>query len=127
MKASRLNFVLAALIAVFVIVLGLAVGSLLAPGDPAFLVVCAVAAVAGLLAAGITCLVVRNAMQDEDLVCIVERPRQVDLAAPAVRVEALPVASLPAPYLAAVMKGVRANQRAMARQWNSPGSQDASR
>lgn len=123
--ASRFPLVLAALVALFVLGMALAVGGLLAWQDPGAGVVLAVATLAGLAAAAIAYAVVRTV----DLDAVFEgQPEALEPVRPApvparLRVEALPVASLPAPYLEAVMKGLQANRRGVPRERRSPGEQ----
>jgi hypothetical protein len=127
--ASRLTLVLAALIAVIVLGAALAVGSLLAMQDAGAGLVFGVATLAGVLAAGITYLVARTVDFADAVQPALEVHELQDAqdgqevpTAPAV-VEALPVASLPAPYLAAVMNGLQANSRALARGRQVSGKQ----
>jgi hypothetical protein len=122
--ASRLSLLLAALVAVFVLGISLALGGLLALHDPGAAVVFAVAALAGVLAATLTYLVARSSMAEPEEEPVEEQP--LPIAQPATRasaVEALPVASLPAPYVAAVMKGLHANRQALERGLHPPHRQ----
>jgi hypothetical protein len=118
MKAgNRLTLILAVLIGIFVLGVAVAVGTLLTLQSPDMAAVAAVALVAGVLAAGITYLVAKaGAMElDEDLSPpgIEVEPIELDAPHPAVRSRQIPEADLPAPYLAAVMKGLQASRAAM--------------
>lgn len=121
--ASRLTLVLAALIAVIVLGAALAVGGLLALRDAGTVLVLGVATLAGVLAAGFTYLIVRAVDFEEAASAALEVPASRDrqdgieaTMAPAPgQGEALQVATLPAPYLAAVMNGLQANSRALSR------------
>jgi hypothetical protein len=116
--ASRLTLVLAMLIGIFVLGVAVAVGTLLTLQSPGMAAVVAVALLAGVIAAGLTYLVARTTglELDEDL-----SPPSVDVEpieaferTPAAgRSIAIPSAELPAPYLAAVMKGLQASRSAM--------------
>jgi hypothetical protein len=118
MKAARrITFVLAALLGIFVLGVALAVGSLLALQAPGLEVVIVVAVMAGLIAAGLTWLVARTTglELDEDLsppadVAPIEAYERTPAAG---RTIAVPAGELPAPYLAAVMKGLQASRTAM--------------
>lgn len=115
MPARRLALLIAVLTALFVLGVALAVGGLLALRDPGVLAVCLVAATAGVLAAGLSYLAAR-AVGDEEAE-LPEPAAEIRVAAPVARrparIQSLPVAELPAPYLAAVMKGLQANRAAM--------------
>ncbi|HVE53866.1 MAG TPA: hypothetical protein VNB23_10845 [Ramlibacter sp.] len=115
--ASPLSLLLAALVAVFALGVSLAVVGLLALRDPGAAIVLGVAAFAGLLAAVLAYLAARNSglgpvevAREEVPVAPVQAPRA------AASMAALPVASLPAPYLEAVMKGLHANRQAFVHQ-----------
>lgn len=117
MPARRLTLLIAVLTALFVLGVALAVGGLLALRDPGILMVCLIAATAGVLAAGLSYVAARAAADghEEDSVALApELPVAVHTLQPArqpcVRVQALPIAELPAPYVAAVMKGLRASR-----------------
>lgn len=116
MSARRLALLIAVLTGLFVVGVALAVGGLLALGDPGVLVVGLVAALAALAAGALAWLAVRAVAADEEpvqaeappavpYIPTVSRPR-------AVRIQAMPVADLPPAYLAAVMKGLQASRRA---------------
>lgn len=115
MPARRLALLIAVLTALFVLGVALAVGGLLALRDPGILAVCLVAATAGVLAAGLAYLAARTAGDEEPE--LQEPAEAIRVAAPVagrpVRIQSLPVAELPAPYLAAVMKGLQASRAAM--------------
>lgn len=115
--AGRLTSVLAVLIGIFVLGVAAAVGALLTLHSPSVGLVAAVALLAGVVAAAITYLVVRTTglELDEDLAPpgVDVEPIELDAPCRAVRSTSLPVANLPAPYLAAVMKGLQASRAAM--------------
>lgn len=124
--ASRSTLVLAALIALAVLGVALATAGLLALQDPGAVVVFAVATLAGLLAAAITYCVARTVDLDGDAQPVAGmQPRHPGRpgATEPLDVESLPVASLPAPYLAAVMKGLQANRQALSRRGGTAGEQ----
>ncbi|MBE7370054.1 hypothetical protein [Ramlibacter pallidus] len=125
MNAARpLRLLLAALVAVFVLGVALAVGGLLALRDPSAMVVFAVAALAGVIAATITYFVARSAtVLPDDVPAVVEALPELPAPRTMRTVASLPVASLPAPYLAAVMKGLHANRQALTRRGQSAGNQ----
>ena len=110
----------AVLAGVFVLGITLGVAGLLALGDPGVLVVCIVAALAGLLAAVLAWIAVRAALEqaaDADAPPeglpqppMARAPRPV--APRPSTIQSLPVADLPEPYVAAVMKGLRASRGA---------------
>ena len=118
MSARRMTLLIAALAGLFVLGVALAVAGLLALGDPGLLVVCIVAGVAGLAAAGLSFLAVHAvAALDGAPGHATAPPQATRIAQPSavrpVRVQSLPVAELPAPYVAAVMKGLRASRASM--------------
>ena len=113
--ASRFQIVLAVLVALFVLGVALAVGGLLAWHDPGAAVVVAIATLAGVLAAAMAYGVARSVDLGEEEPQAEGLPRQVAPGAARPRIDALPVASLPAPYLAAVMKGLQADRLARSR------------
>lgn len=124
--ASRSTLVLVALIALVVLGVALATAGLLAVQDPGAVVVFAVATLAGLLAAAITYCVARTVDLDADESALDATPRhgqEPRSAAAPLRVEALPVASLPAPYVDAVMKGLQANRQGLSRARGVAGEQ----
>jgi hypothetical protein len=124
--ASRSTLVLAALIALFVLGVALALGGLLAVQDPGAGVVFAVATLAGLLAAAITYCVARTVDLDDDAEPVPARhvgPQELAPVSGPLRIERLPVATLPAPYVAAVMKGLQANRQALSRGTGAAGKQ----
>lgn len=124
--ASRSTLVLAALIALVVLGVALATAGLFALGDPGAVVVFTVAALAGLLAAAVTYCVARTVDLDADAQPLPEmQPRWQGrpAAAQPLEVESLPVASLPAPYIAAVMKGLQANRQALSGRGATTGEQ----
>ncbi|NNU43806.1 hypothetical protein [Ramlibacter montanisoli] len=115
----RLAFLL--LIAAFVVLVGFAAASLAMAGQPAMAMVAVLAGIAGVAAGVTTWLLVRR---DEDEPAIAEpepvAPPVVPLAQPQVlaprrplRVQAMPVASLPPEYVAAVTRGMRARTSAL--------------
>ena len=124
MPARRLTLLVVVLTGLFVLGVALAVGGLLALRDPGILAVCLVALVAGVLAAGLAYAAARVAAeedQEESAGLTPELPPPVPVVAlqmqrmarrprGPVRIQSLPVADLPAPYLAAVMKGLRASR-----------------
>jgi hypothetical protein len=131
MQANRrFQLLLAALVAVFVLGIALALGGLLAMHDPGTLAVFAVATLAGVAAAGITYVVARSSIPEPEDAQEVLEPEPGPAAQavpqplrPVGAIEALPVASLPAPYLSAVMKGLHANRRALSHDWESGDKQ----
>lgn len=122
MPARRLTLLIAVFTGLFVLGVALAVGGLLALRDPGILIVCLVALVAGVLAAGLAWMAARAAAEDhqeESAGLTPELPQAPQPLAMApvrprgpVRIQSLPVAELPAPYLAAVMKGLQASRAA---------------
>ncbi len=122
MPARRLTILVAVLTGLFVLGVALAVGGLLALRDPGVLVVCLVALVAGVLAAGLAYAAARVAAeenQEESAGLTPELPaspvalqlqRMARSPQRPVRIQSLPVADLPAPYLAAVMTGLQASR-----------------
>lgn len=116
MPARRLALLIAVFTGLFVLGVALAVAGLLALGDPGAVVVCLVAALAGLAAAALAWFAARAAA-DHDEEGKVDGPPgaarmpPVPLQRP-LRIQSLPVADLPQPYLAAVMKGLQASRRA---------------
>lgn len=119
MKAtSRTTLVLAVLTGIFVLGVAVAIGSLLALQAPGVEMVLAVAVLAGAMAAALTYAVARTTglELDEDLsppATDVEPIEAFERAPVAGRTISVPVADLPAPYLAAVMKGLQASRSAM--------------
>jgi hypothetical protein len=122
MPARRLTVLVAVLTGLFVLGVALAVGGLLALRDPGVLLVCLVALAAGVLAAGLAYAAARVAAeehQEESAGLTPELPppprvalqlqRMARKPQRPVRIQSLPVADLPAPYLAAVMKGLQAS------------------
>lgn len=114
MPARRLALLIAVLTALFVLGVAVAVGGLLAMREPGILAVCLVAATAGVLAAGLAYLAAGTVGDDEPE--LPEPAEEIPVASPItarpVRIQSLPVAELPAPYLAAVMKGLQASRAA---------------
>lgn len=112
MPARRLALLIAVLTALFVLGVAVAVGGLLAMREPGILAVCLVAATAGVLAAGLAYLAAGTVGDDEPE--LPEPAEEIPVASPItarpVRIQSLPVAELPAPYLAAVMKGLQASR-----------------
>jgi membrane protein YqaA with SNARE-associated domain len=109
------------LIGIFIAATLVAVAALLATGNPTATVLAAIAGIACVIAVVITYLVGRSMQQ-----LAVEAEREAE-ATPAVRnrpltVQSLPVAQLPPEYLAAVMKGVRANRRVLKAGAGDPAS-----
>lgn len=112
---SRLTLVFAALVGLFVLGVGVALATLLSFEAPGLPVVAGIALVAGVVAALITYVVARTAglELDEDL----QPPPAAELPLPdaarsPLEVKAMPVADLPQPYVAAVMKGLQASRHA---------------
>lgn len=119
MTVRRLCLLIAVLTALFVLGVALAVGGLVALRDPDILMVCLVAALAGVLAAGLSYLAARavaEGHEEESVALAPELPGAPLPPAPPrpVRIQAMPVTELPAPYVAAVMKGLRASRTAAA-------------
>jgi hypothetical protein len=114
--AQRLTLVFAVLVGIFVLGVAVAVGTLMTFDTPGLPVVAAVALVAGALAAGVTYIMARavglDAAEEEGERTPIEISLPEAAGAP-LHVTALPVADLPAPYLAAVLKGLRANTAAI--------------
>jgi len=117
MSARRLTLLIAVLTSLFVLGVALAVGGLLALRDPGVLVVCLVAATAGVLAAGLAYLAARAVGEDDaDPLGGMPEAKDVEPRLPVpVRarftpIHSLPVAELPAPYVAAVLKGLHASR-----------------
>lgn len=121
--ATRLTLVVAVLIGLFVLGVAVAVGTLMTLDVPGLPVVAGVALLAGVLAAVVTYLVARTAGLDGDDLEEGERmPLEVSLPETArspLRVKALPIANLPAPYVAAVLKGLQANRAALKGEWKA--------
>ena len=118
--ATRLRLAFLLLIAAFVVLVGFAAASLAMAGQPAMAMVVVLAGIAGVAAGVTTWLLVRR---DEDEPAVAEPEtvaRPVPLAPPQVlvprrplRVQAMPVASLPPEYVAAVTRGMRARTSAL--------------
>lgn len=103
---------------IFVLGVAVAIGSLLTLQAPGIGMVLAVAVLAGVIAAALTYAVARTTHLelDEDLSpppAEVEPIEAFERAPVAGRTIPVPVADLPAPYLAAVMKGLQASRSAM--------------
>ncbi|RYF15032.1 MAG: hypothetical protein EOO30_16085 [Comamonadaceae bacterium] len=121
MTVRRLCLLIAVLTALFVLGVALAIGGLVALRDPDLLMVCLVAALAGVLAAGLAYLAARavaDGHEEESMALAPELPVAVRPLQPApprpLRIQAMPVTELPAPYVAAVMKGLQASRTATA-------------
>lgn len=119
MPVRRLALLIAVLTALFVLGIALAVGGLVALWDPGILMVWLVAAAAGVLAAGLAYLATRAVAEGHEEESVALAPAwpvavQPSQAAPPrpVRIQAMPIAELPAPYVAAVMKGLQASRTA---------------
>ena len=118
--ATRLRLAFLLLIAAFVVLVGFAAASLAMAGQDAMAMVVGLAGIAGVAAGVTTWLLVRR---DEDEPAIAEPETvapPVPLARPQVRaprrplrVQAMPVASLPPEYVAAVTRGMRARTSAL--------------
>jgi hypothetical protein len=123
--ASRLTLVFAVLIGLFVLGGAVTVGTLMTFDTPGLPAVAAVALAAGLLAAVVTYYMARAVGLDGDEEEGERMPVEISLPETArspLRVKAqpvagLPVANLPAPYLAAVLKGLQANRAAWKGEW----------
>lgn len=124
MPARRFILLIAVLTGLFVLGVALAMGGLLALRDPGIVLVCVVALVAGVLAAGLAYLAVRIAAEEGQpesagLTPELPLPEPETQTGPTIqqlrrrpiRIQSMPVAELPAPYLAAVMKGLHASRR----------------
>ena len=118
--ATRLRLAFLLLIAAFVVLVGFAAASLALAGQPAMAMVAVLAGIAGVAAGVATWLLVRR---EEDEPAIAEpqplappvalAPPQVLAPRRPVRVQAMPVASLPPEYVAAVTRGMRARTSAL--------------
>lgn len=118
--ATRLRLAFLLLIAAFVVLVGFAAASLAMAGQSAMAMVVVLAGIAGVAAGVATWLLVRR---EEDEPAIAEPDTvapPVPLAPPQVlaprrplRVQAMPVASLPPEYVAAVTRGMRARTSAL--------------
>lgn len=116
MSTRRLALLIAVLTGLFVVGVALAIGGLLALGDPGVLVVGLVSALAALAAAALAWLAVRVVAAEEEPAKAEAPPSVLPIAtAPIrrpVRIQAMPVADLPPAYVSAVMKGLQASRRA---------------
>jgi hypothetical protein len=118
--ATRLRLAFLLLIAAFVVLVGFAAASLAMAGQSAMAMVVVLAGIAGVAAGVATWLLVRR---EEDEPAIAEPDTvapPVPLAPPQIlaprrplRVQAMPVASLPPEYVAAVTRGMRARTSAL--------------
>jgi hypothetical protein len=118
--ATRLRLAFLLLIAAFVLLVGFAAASLAMAGQPAMAMVVGLAGIAGVAAGVATWLLVRR---EEDEPAIAEpdtvappvplAPPQVRAPRRPLRVQAMPVASLPPEYVAAVTRGMRARTSAL--------------
>jgi len=118
--ATRLRLAFLLLIAAFVVLVGFAAASLAMAGQSAMAMVVVLAGIAGVAAGVATWLLVRR---EEDEPAIAEpdtvappvplAPPQVRAPRRPLRVQAMPVASLPPEYVAAVTRGMRARTSAL--------------
>jgi len=118
--ATRLRLAFLLLIAAFVLLVGFAAASLAMAGQSAMAMVVVLAGIAGVAAGVATWLLVRR---EEDEPAIAEpdtvappvplAPPQVRAPRRPLRVQAMPVASLPPEYVAAVTRGMRARTSAL--------------
>lgn len=118
--ATRLRLAFLLLIAAFVVLVGFAAASLALAGQGTMAMVVVLAGIAGVAAGVATWLLVRL---EEDEPAIAEPQPLAPPVAPArpqvlaprrpVRVQAMPVASLPPEYVAAVTRGMRARTSAL--------------
>ena len=118
--ATRLRLAFLLLIAAFVLLVGFAAASLAMAGQAAMAMVVVLAGIAGVAAGVATWLLVRR---EEDEPAIAEpdtvappvplAPPQVRAPRRPLRVQAMPVASLPPEYVAAVTRGMRARTSAL--------------
>lgn len=118
--ATRLGLAFLLLIAAFVVLAGFAVAGLVMAGQAALALVVVVAGLAGVAAGVVTWLLVRR--EDGEPAAVVpaqpapDAPRQAVSARKPVRVQAMPVASLPPEYVEAVTRGIRARTSALREQ-----------
>lgn len=129
--ATRLGIAFLLLIAAFVALIALAVSSLLATKQLMLAAVVAVAGVAGLIAGGLTYMIVRRDEDEPAAPLVVDPPPQpvalpkqpAAMAMPRrpLKVQSMPVANLPAAYVDAVMRGARARTSALKAQARESG------
>jgi hypothetical protein len=101
------------LIGIFIAATLVAVAALLVIGNPTMNVVAAIAGMACAVAVAISYLVGRSMQQQLAFEAEWEAPPTPVVRRQSLTVQSLPVAELPPEYLAAVMKGVRANRRVL--------------
>ena len=120
--APRLGLAFLLLIAAFLVLVGVAVGTLFIAGQSALALVVVVAGIAGVGAGVVTWLLVRKA--DEEPAVATAAPAVQPLSLPhavavprparrSLRVQAMPVADLPPAYVNAVTRGIRARTSAL--------------
>lgn len=118
--APRLGLAFLLLIAAFLVLVGVAVGTLFIAGQGALALVVVVAGIAGVGAGVVTWLLVRNVDEEPAVAtaapAVQPLPHAAAMPRPArraPRVQAMPVADLPPAYVNAVTRGIRARTSAL--------------